>query len=157
MTGKIFEGKYSGKGKKICIIVSRFNDFITSKLLSGAMDTLVRHDVEETDIDTVWVPGSFEIPYMCKIVAKNKKYDGIIALGAIIKGETPHNEYIANETTKGIAQVMLETEVPISYGVITPENLEQAIERAGTKEGNKGSQAALTILELINVKNLIQK
>ena len=157
MTGKIFEGKYSGKGKKICIVVSRFNDFITSKLLSGAMDTLVRHDVEETDIDTVWVPGSFEIPYMCKIVAKNKKYDGIIALGAIIKGETPHNEYIANETTKGIAQVMLETEVPISYGVITPENLEQAIERAGTKEGNKGSQAALTILELINVKNLIQK
>ncbi|MFQ3675156.1 MAG: 6,7-dimethyl-8-ribityllumazine synthase [Endomicrobiia bacterium] len=162
MTGKIFEGKYSGKGKKICIVVSRFNDFITSKLLSGAIDTLIRHDVEETDVDIVWVPGSFEIPYMCKLVAnkfvgKNKKYDGIIALGAIIKGETPHNEYIANETTKGIAQVMLETDVPISYGVITPENLEQAIERAGTKEGNKGSQAALTILELINVKNLLEK
>ncbi len=157
MPGKIYEGKYSGKGKKICIIVSRFNDFITSKLLSGAINTLVRHDVEENDIDTVWVPGSFEIPYMCKLVSKTKKYDGIIALGAIIKGETSHNEYIANETTKGIAQVMLDNEVPISYGVITPENLEQAIERAGTKEGNKGSQAALTILELINVKNLLKQ
>jgi 6,7-dimethyl-8-ribityllumazine synthase len=157
MTEKIFEGKYSGKGIKVCIIVSRFNEFITSKLLSGAIDTLVRHEVDEKDIDTVWVPGSFEIPYVCKLVAKNKKYDGIIALGAIIKGETSHNEYIANETTKGIAQVMLETEVPIAYGIITPENLEQAIDRAGAKEGNKGSQAALTILELVNLKNLLKK
>lgn len=152
MVSKIIEGKFSGKGKKFCIVVSRFNEFITSKLLSGAVDVLIRHDVAENNIDVVWVPGSFEIPYICKIVAKSEKYDGIIALGAVIKGDTSHNEYISTEVTKGISQVMLETEVPVAYGIITPDNLEQAIERAGTKEGNKGSQAALTILELVNLK-----
>ncbi|MFN3550191.1 MAG: 6,7-dimethyl-8-ribityllumazine synthase [Endomicrobiia bacterium] len=152
MVGKIFEGKFSGKDKKICIIVSRFNDFITKHLLDGALDILLRHEVEEKNIDIIWVPGSFEIPYICKSAALSKKYDGIIALGAIIKGDTSHNEYIAQETTKGIAQVMLETMLPIAYGIITPENIEQAIERAGTKQGNKGAQAALTLLELINLK-----
>lgn len=152
MVGKIFEGKLSGKGKKICIIVSRFNDFITKHLLEGALDMLIRHETQKEDIDIVWVPGSFEIPYICKSVALSKRYHGIIALGAIIKGDTSHNEYIATEVTKGIAQVMLETMVPIAYGIITPETLEQAIERAGTKQGNKGAQAALTLLELINLK-----
>ncbi len=152
MVNRIIEGKLIGKDKKVCIVVSRFNDFITKHLLEGAIDTLLRHEVEENNIDVVWVPGSFEIPFICKKVALSKKYDGVIALGAIIKGDTTHNEYIATEVTKGIAQVMLETSVPISYGIITPENIEQAIERAGTKLGNKGSQAALTLLEIMNIK-----
>lgn len=151
MCAKIYEGKLIGKNKKICIVVSRFNDFITKHLLDAAIDILVRHEVKQEDIDVVWVPGSFEIPFVCKKVALKKEYDGIIALGAIIKGDTSHNEYIATEVTKGIAQVMLETNVPIAYGIITPDNLEQAIERAGTKQGNKGAQAALTLLELINL------
>ncbi|MEN3013162.1 MAG: 6,7-dimethyl-8-ribityllumazine synthase [Endomicrobiia bacterium] len=151
MCAKIYEGKLTGKDKKICIVVSRFNDFITKNMLEGAIDTLIRHEVKQDDIDIVWVPGSFEIPYICKRIALSKKYDGIITIGAIIKGDTSHNEYIATEVTKGIAQVMLETNVPIAYGIITPDNLEQAIERAGTKHGNKGSQAALTLLELINL------
>lgn len=151
MCAKIYEGKLIGKNKKICIVVSRFNDFITKHLLGAAIDILVRHEVKQEDIDIVWVPGSFEIPFVCKKVALKKEYDGIIALGAIIKGDTSHNEYIATEVTKGIAQVMLETNVPIAYGIITPDNLEQAIERAGTKQGNKGAQAALTLLELINL------
>lgn len=151
MVGKIIEGKLTGKGKKVCIVVARFNDFITKHLLDGAVNTLVRHEVEESNIDVVWVPGSFEIPFVCKKIALAGKYNGIIALGAIIKGDTSHNEYIATEVTKGIAQVMLETAVPIAYGIITPENIEQAIERAGTKHGNKGSQAAMTLLELMNI------
>jgi 6,7-dimethyl-8-ribityllumazine synthase len=152
MTNKVYEGKFLGKDKKVCIVVARFNEFITKSLLDGAVDILLRHDVSKDNIDIVWVPGSFEIPYVCKKVALTKKYDGIIALGAIIKGDTSHNEYIATEVTKGIAQVMLETMLPIAYGIITPDDLEQAIERAGTKLGNKGAQAALTLLELINLK-----
>ncbi|MCS7227763.1 MAG: 6,7-dimethyl-8-ribityllumazine synthase [Endomicrobia bacterium] len=152
MSAKIYEGKLIGRDKKICIVVARFNDFITKHLLEGAMDTLLRHEVKQDDIDIIWVPGSFEIPYMCKQAALSKKYDGIIALGAIIKGDTSHNEYIANEVTKGIAQVMLETNTPVAYGIITPDTIEQAIERAGTKLGNKGAQAALTLLEIINIK-----
>ncbi|MCS7230827.1 MAG: 6,7-dimethyl-8-ribityllumazine synthase [Elusimicrobiota bacterium] len=151
MCAKIYEGKLLGKDKKICIVVSRFNDFITKHMLEGALDILVRHEVKQEDIDIVWVPGSFEIPFVCKKIALSKKYDGIVAIGAIIKGDTSHNEYIATEVTKGIAQVMLETGIPIAYGIITPDNLEQAIERAGTKQGNKGAQAALTLLELINL------
>ncbi len=151
MVKQIIEGKLIGKGKKVCIVVARFNDFITKHLLDGAIDTLVRHEVDESNIDIVWVPGSFEIPFICKKIALSKKYDGIVALGAVIKGDTSHNEYIATEVTKGIAQVMLETSIPIAYGIITPENIEQAIERAGTKLGNKGSQAALTLLELMNI------
>ncbi len=157
MSGKIFEGKLVGsKEIKICIVVSRFNEFITKRLLEGAIDTLVRHEIDEKNIDIIWVPGSFEIPFVCKQVAKTNSYHGIIALGAIIKGETSHNEYIATEVTKGIAQVMLETGIPIAYGIITPDNLEQAIERAGTKEGNKGAQAALTVLELVNLVSKIK-
>lgn len=152
MVGKIIEGKLTGKDKKVCIVVARFNDFITKHMLDAAIDILLRHEVDEKNIDIIWVPGSFEIPYICKQAALSKKYDGIIALGAIIKGDTSHNEYIATEVTKGIAQIMLETNVPIAYGIITPDNIEQAIERAGTKLGNKGAQAALTILELMNIK-----
>jgi len=152
MKGKIYEGKLIGKGKKVCIVVARFNDFITKHLLDGAVQTLVQHEVEEESIDIVWTPGSFEIPFVCKKVISTKKYDGIIALGAVIKGDTSHNEYIATEVTKGIAQLMLESNIPIAYGIITPDNIEQAIERAGTKLGNKGVQAALTLLELMNLK-----
>jgi 6,7-dimethyl-8-ribityllumazine synthase len=152
MKGKIYEGKLIGKGKKVCIVVARFNDFITKHLLDGAVQTLVQHEVEEESIDIVWTPGSFEIPFVCKKVISTKKYDGIIALGAVIKGDTSHNEYIATEVTKGIAQLMLESNIPIAYGIITPDNIEQAIERAGTKLGNKGVQAALTLLELMNIK-----
>ncbi len=152
MKGKIYEGKLIGKGKKVCIVVARFNDFITKHLLDGAVQTLVQHEVEEESIDIVWTPGSFEIPFVCKKVISTKKYDGLIALGAVIKGDTSHNEYIATEVTKGIAQLMLESNIPIAYGIITPDNIEQAIERAGTKLGNKGVQAALTLLELMNIK-----
>ncbi len=152
MVAKVYEGKLIGKGKKVCIVVSRFNDFITKHMLDAAVDILVRHEVNHDDIDIVWVPGSFEIPFMCKQAALSKKYDGIIALGAIIKGDTSHNEYIATEVTKGIAQVMLDTNTPIAYGIITPDTIEQAIERAGTKLGNKGAQAALTLLEMMNIK-----
>ncbi len=152
MKGKIYEGKLIGKNKKVCIVVSRFNDFITKHLLDAAIQTLLQHEVEEENIDVVWVPGSFEIPFVCKKVISAKRYDGIIALGAIIKGDTSHNEYIATEVTKGIAQLMLETDTPIAYGIITTENIEQAIERAGTKLGNKGAQAALTLLEMMNLK-----
>lgn len=152
MVAKVYEGKLTGKGKKVCIVVSRFNDFITKHMLDAAVDILVRHEVNHDDIDIVWVPGSFEIPFMCKQAALSKKYDGIIALGAIIKGDTSHNEYIATEVTKGIAQVMLDTNTPIAYGIITPDTIEQAIERAGTKLGNKGAQAALTLLEMMNIK-----
>jgi 6,7-dimethyl-8-ribityllumazine synthase len=152
MKGKIYEGKLIGKGKKVCIVVARFNDFITKHLLDGAVQTLVQHEVEEESIDIVWTPGSFEIPFVCKKVISTKRYDGLIALGAVIKGDTSHNEYIATEVTKGIAQLMLESNIPIAYGIITPDNIEQAIERAGTKLGNKGVQAALTLLELMNIK-----
>jgi 6,7-dimethyl-8-ribityllumazine synthase len=152
MKGKVYEGKLIGKGKKVCIVVARFNDFITKHLLDGAVQTLVQHEVEEESIDIVWTPGSFEIPFVCKKVISTKRYDGVIALGAIIKGDTSHNEYIATEATKGVAQLMLESNIPIAYGIITPDNIEQAIERAGTKLGNKGVQAALTLLELMNLK-----
>ena len=152
MKGKVYEGKLIGKDKKVCIVVARFNDFITKHLLDAAVETLIQHEVEEENIDVVWTPGSFEIPFVCKKIISTKKYDGIIALGAIIKGDTSHNEYIATEATKGIAQLMLESNIPIAYGIITTESIEQAIERAGTKLGNKGVQAALTLLELMNLK-----
>lgn len=152
MKGKVYEGKLIGKGKKVCIVVARFNDFITKHLLDAAVETLIQHEVEEENIDVVWTPGSFEISFVCKKIISTKKYDGIIALGAIIKGDTSHNEYIATEATKGIAQLMLESNIPIAYGIITTESIEQAIERAGTKLGNKGVQAALTLLELMNLK-----
>jgi 6,7-dimethyl-8-ribityllumazine synthase len=148
-----YEGKLDGKGLKIGIIKSRFNHLITDRLLEGAIDCLIRHGVDEKDIDVFLVPGSFEIPVIAKKIAsdKQKKYDAIIALGAIIKGGTVHFDYIATEVTKGIAQISIETGIPVVNGVITVEDIEQAVERAGTKMGNKGWEAALTAIEMANL------
>ena len=150
-----YEGMLLGKGLKFGVVVSRFNEFITNKLLEGAQDALIRHGVDEGDIETAWVPGSFEIPLAAKKLTQTKKYDAVICLGAVIRGGTPHFEYIAAEVTKGIAKVGLETGLPVSYGVITTDTLEQAIERAGTKSGNKGFTAAIDAIEMANLfKNL---
>ena len=146
-----FEGSLLGKGLKFGLVVSRFNDFITKKLLEGAEDALVRHGVNESDVDVAWAPGSFEIPLAAKKLAQTKKYDAIICLGAVIRGGTPHFEYIAAEVTKGIARASLETGLPITYGIITADTLEQAIERAGTKAGNKGFDAAVDAIEMVNL------
>ena len=152
---KLFEGVLLGKGLKFGVVVTRFNEFITKKLLEGAQDALLRHGVNEEDIDIAWVPGSFEIPLVAKKLAQTKRYDAIICLGAVIRGATPHFEYIAAEVTKGIAKVGLEAELPVSYGVITPDTLEQAIERAGTKAGNRGFDAAVNAIEMANLlKNI---
>ncbi|MFA5858985.1 MAG: 6,7-dimethyl-8-ribityllumazine synthase [Elusimicrobiota bacterium] len=148
---KTFSGDLVAKNKKFAVVVARFNEFITSKLLSGAVDSLTRHGVNDKDIDVFWTPGSFEIPLIAKKAAETKKYDAIVCLGAIIKGDTPHNEYIAAEVSKGIAQIALEKGIPVTFGVLTTDNLEQAIERAGTKAGNKGSQAADSAIELVNL------
>lgn len=147
----VIEGKLSAKNKKFGIIVSRFNELICSKLLEGAMDCLIRHGCNDSDVDVAWVPGSFEIPVATKKMAARKKYDAIICLGAVIRGATPHFEYISAEVTKGIAQVSLESTLPISYGVLTPDTLEQALERAGTKAGNKGWDAALSAIEMVDL------
>ena len=152
---KNIEGKLSAKDIKFAIIVSRFNNLITEKLLEGAIDCIVRHNGDEKNITVVRVPGSFEIPLTAKKIAKSGKFDAVICLGAVIRGDTPHFDYVANEVTKGIAQVSLETEVPISYGILTTDTIEQAIERAGTKMGNKGFDAALTAIEMVNVLNQI--
>jgi len=149
--GKLFEGLLLGKGLKFGVVISRFNEFITKKLLDGAQDALLRHGVNEEDIDVAWVPGSFEIPLVAKSLAQSKRYDAVICLGAVIRGATPHFEYIAAEVTKGIAKVGLETGLPISYGIITADTLEQAIERAGTKAGNKGFDAAVDAIEMANL------
>jgi 6,7-dimethyl-8-ribityllumazine synthase len=148
---KILEGQLVAKGKKFGIIVSRFNELISKKLLEGALDCLGRHGADLENVDVAWVPGSFEIPATAKIMAASKKYDALICLGAVIRGATPHFEYIAAEATKGIAQVGLEFSLPVSYGVITPDNLEQALERAGTKAGNKGWDAALSAIEMVDL------
>ncbi len=153
--GKLFEGVLLGKGLKFALVISRFNEFITKKLLEGAQDALLRHGVSEEDIEVAWVPGSFEIPLAAKKLAQTRKYDAVICLGAVIRGGTPHFEYIAAEVTKGIAKVSLDTEVPVVYGVITAENLEQAIERAGTKSGNKGFDAAVEAIEMANLMRAI--
>ena len=149
--GNLFEGVLLGKGLKFGMVVSRFNEFITKKLLEGAQDALLRHGVSDGDVDVAWVPGSFEIPLVAKKLAQAKRYDAIICLGAVIRGATPHFEYIAAEVTKGIAKVGLETGLPISYGIITADSLEQAIERAGTKAGNKGFDAAVDAIEMANL------
>ena len=148
---KVYEGKLVAQGAKIGIVAARFNEFIGSKLLSGAIDELKRHGVNEENIDVVWTPGAFEIPLVAKRCAKSGKYNAIITLGAIIKGSTSHYDYVCAELSKGIAQVGLETEVPVLFGVLTTENIEQAIERAGTKAGNKGSDAAKTAIEMANL------
>ncbi len=155
---KVYQGMLLGKGLKFALVVSRFNEFISKKLLEGAQDALVRHDVTADNIDIAWVPGAFEIPLVAKKLAQSKKYDAVICLGAVIRGNTPHFEYIASEVAKGIAAVGLETGVPITFGVLTTENIEQAVERAGTKEGNKGFEAAMNAIEMANVvKSLSQK
>ncbi len=148
---KNIEGHLSGEGLKVGIVVSRFNDFISSKLLSGAKDALFRHGVAEEDVEVAWVPGSFEIPLVAKKMAAGDKYDGVICLGAVIRGDTPHFDYICAEVSKGVARVGLETEKPVMFGIITTDTIEQAIERAGTKAGNKGFDAALGLLEMANL------
>ncbi|MGM0365640.1 MAG: 6,7-dimethyl-8-ribityllumazine synthase [Actinomycetota bacterium] len=145
------EGNLDGTNLKVGIVASRFNEFITSKLLDGAIDCLTRHNCPEESIDIVWVPGAFEMPAAVKVMASSGKYNAMICLGAIIKGGTAHNQYIANETIKGIAKVSLDSNLPISFGVITPDTLEQAIERAGTRMGNKGWEAALSAIEMANL------
>ena len=152
---KLFEGALLGKGLKFGLVVSRFNEFFTKKLVEGAQDALLRHGVSEEDIEIAWVPGTFEIPLVARKLALTKRYDAVICLGAVIRGATPHAEYIAAEVTKGIAKVGLETGLPIIYGVITADTLEQAIERAGTKKGNKGFEAAMSAIEMANLlKNI---
>jgi len=148
---KIYEGKFDAKRLKIGIVASRFNGFITDKLLDGALDCLKRHDCPEDSIDIAWVPGAFEIPSATKIMADAKKYDAIICLGAVIKGDTSHNQYITNEAIKGVSKISLDLDIPISFGVITPDSLEQAIDRAGARKGNKGWEAALGAIEMANL------
>jgi len=154
---KKYEGTLQGAGLKIGVVVSRFNEFITGKLLAGAEDALVRHGVKEGDIDVAWTPGSFEIPLIAKKMADSGKYSAIICLGAVIRGGTPHFDYIASEVTKGIAQVSLQAEVPVLYGVITADTLQQAIERAGTKMGNAGFAAAQAAIEMANLVKSMSK
>jgi 6,7-dimethyl-8-ribityllumazine synthase len=149
--GKTYEGNLLGKGLKMGVVISRFNEFFSTKLLEGAKDALVRHGVAEADIDVAWTPGSFEIPLIAQKMAGSKKYNAVICLGAIIKGGTPHNEYIASEAVKGIAKAGLDTGVPVIFGVLTTDNLEQAIERSGTKAGNKGADAAVAAIEMANL------
>lgn len=148
---KVIEGKLNAKGIKFGLVVSRFNDFINKRLMEGALDALNRHGAEDENVSIIKVPGSFEIPLMAKKLADSGNYDAIICLGAVIRGATPHFEYISAEVTKGIAQVALDTGVPISFGILTTDNIEQAIERAGTKSGNKGWDAALSAIEMVNV------
>lgn len=146
-----FEGKLIGKDLKIGIIVSRFNEFINKKLLEGAIDCLTRHGTKEEDIDIFWVPGSFEIPLTAKKVANAKKYNAVICLGAVIRGATPHFDYVSAEVSKGVAKVGLDSDKPVIFGVLTTDTIEQAIERAGTKVGNKGWDAALSAIEMVNL------
>ena len=147
----IIEGYISGKGLKFGIVAARFNEFIVSKLVGGALDTLHRHETADGDIDVAWVPGAFEIPVVAKKMAESGKYDAVLCLGAVIRGSTTHYDYVCNEVSKGVAQVGLQTGVPTIFGVVTTENIEQAIERAGTKAGNKGADAAMAAMEMASL------
>ncbi len=147
----VIQGNLVSNNEKYCIVIARFNEFIGSKLLAGAIDELVRHGVDEGNIDVIWTPGAFEIPLVTQKAASSKKYDAVIALGAIIKGSTPHFDYVSAELSKGIAHVSLQTGVPVMFGVLTTDNIEQAIERAGTKSGNKGADAAKGAIEMVNL------
>ena len=147
----IIEGYISGKNLKFGIVAARFNEFIVSKLVGGALDTLHRHETADSDIDVAWVPGAFEIPLAAKKMAESGKYDAVLCLGAVIRGSTTHYDYVCNEVSKGVAQVGLQTGVPTIFGVVTTENIEQAIERAGTKAGNKGSDAAMAAMEMASL------
>ena len=147
----IIEGYISGKNLKFGIVAARFNEFIVGKLVSGALDTLHRHETADSDIDVAWVPGAFEIPIAAKKMAESGKYDAVLCLGAVIRGSTTHYDYVCNEVSKGVAQVGLQTGVPTIFGVVTTENIEQAIERAGTKAGNKGADAAMAAMEMASL------
>ena len=148
---RTFEGKFDGRDVRIAIVAGRFNEFITSKLVGGALDVLKRNDVSEENIDIAWVPGAFEIPLIAKKLANTQKYDAIITLGPVIKGSTPHFDYVCAEVSKGVAQISLQSELPVIFGVLTTNNIEEAIERAGTKAGNKGADAAFSAIEMINL------
>lgn len=152
----IYSANLIGTGKKFGIIVGRFNEFIGSKLLEGAKDTLIRHGVDADAIDVAWVPGAYEIPLAAKRLAMTQKYDAIICLGAVIRGATPHFEFVSNEVAKGVAQVSLDQNLPVIFGVLTTDSIEQAIERAGTKAGNKGADAAMTAIEMANFLTLVE-
>jgi len=151
----VIEGEVTGKGLKFCIVASRFNDFLTARLVEGALDALKRHGASEDNIDVIRVPGAFEIPMVVKRVAKKGKYNAVIALGTIIRGATPHFDYVAAEASKGVALASMETEVPVAFGVITSDTIEQAIERSGSKAGNKGWDAAMTAMEMANLMKKI--
>lgn len=155
MSVKTFEGNLIAKDLKVGIVVGRFNEFISGKLLTGAIDGLVRHGVNQDDIEVSWVPGAFEIPFIAQKMARLKKYDVIICIGAVIRGSTPHFDYVANEMAKGIGKVALDTGLPIIFGVLTTDTIEQAIERAGTKAGNKGYDAAVTAIEMANLLKML--
>ena len=152
---KTFEGNFTGGKIKVGIIGGRFNEFITSKLIAGAKDALIRHGVKEENIDLAWVPGAFEIPLVAQKMAKTKKYDAIITLGAVIRGATPHFDYVCSEVSKGVATVSLQNEMPVIFGVLTLNSIEEAIERSGTKAGNKGFEAGMGAIEMINLLNSI--
>jgi 6,7-dimethyl-8-ribityllumazine synthase len=155
--GRSIKGDLVVKGKKFGIAVSRFNEFISSKLVDGAVDALTMHGVKESEISTAWVPGSFELPVVAKKMADSGKYDAVICLGVIIRGDTPHFDFVAGEAAKGIAKVAIESDVPCIFGVVTADSLEQAIDRAGTKSGNKGRDAALAALEMCNLYSELKK
>jgi 6,7-dimethyl-8-ribityllumazine synthase len=148
---RIIEGKLDAKGLKVAIVVSRFNSFICERLLEGATDALLRHNADDGDIDVVRVPGAFEIPLVAKKLASSGRYDGVICLGAVIRGATPHFDYVCSEVSKGVASVSLDSDIPIAFGVITTDTIEQAIERAGSKAGNKGAEAAMVVIEMLNL------
>lgn len=152
---KVIKGNMIAKGKRFGVVVSRFNEFVSSKLLEGAVDTLLNHGVKEDDISVVWVPGSFETPMVAKKMTSSGKYDAVICLGAIIRGETPHFEFIASEAAKGVAKVAMDSDIPCTFGIITTDNLEQALDRAGTKSGNKGRDAARTAIEMCSLYSSI--
>ena len=154
--GKVYEGRFEAGGKRVALVVSRFNDFFTKELLGGARDCLARHGVPDDQVDVAWVPGSFELPMVARQLARTGRYGAVVCLGCLIQGDTPHFHLIASEVTKGIAQVALETGLPIAFGVITAETLDQAIERAGTKAGNKGFDAALSALEMMDLTSKIE-
>ncbi|WP_066057008.1 6,7-dimethyl-8-ribityllumazine synthase [Robertmurraya korlensis] len=154
--GKSFEGNLVGSGLKVGIVVGRFNEFITSKLLSGAEDALKRHGVAEEDVDVAWVPGAFEIPLIAQKMAQSKKYDAVITLGTVIRGATPHFDFVCNEAAKGVQATTLNTGVPVIFGVLTTNTIEQAIERAGTKAGNKGWESAVSAIEMANLSRMFE-
>lgn len=153
---KVIEGNLIAKGKKFAIVASRFNDFVTKELIAGCIDALLRHGAEDKDLAVVWVPGAFEIPSVALAMAKTKEYNAVICLGTVIRGSTPHFDYIASEVAKGVSKVGLDSGLPVIFGVITADTIEQAIERAGTKDGNKGKDAAISAIEMVNVFDKIK-